>query len=176
MHGKDRAHVEVLDKRKPCGIVQALDLGILKTVIRRYPLVSLFLLLVDRDGYEYRVDELIDREKRLQPDLGGRQCIIAECAHQEVEVWALATADTYRNWSIDELRSERKPKDAFYRPYVLRRCIGRKPGNGREILGQEAARNINKLLARCPEVRNLEKRIADFIKNAEPSGEPYRGS
>jgi len=176
LHGKESAHVEVLEKLKPRGIVQALDVSILRMIIANHPMVSLFLLLVDRDRYERRVDELRDRERQLQPELGIRKCFIAECAHQELEVWALATVDIDRDWSISELRSEIKPKRRFYQPYVIIRGIDDELGEGREILGQEAARNIKTLLARCPEVRNLEKRIADFIRNAEPSGEPYRGS
>ncbi|MCL2825182.1 MAG: hypothetical protein FWD57_14425 [Polyangiaceae bacterium] len=175
MHGKESAHVEVLEKPKPRGIAQALDISILKMIIANHPMVSLFLLLVDRDGYEYRVEELREREKQLRPNLGVNRCLIAECAYQEVEVWALATVDVDRVWALAELRGELKPKDTFYYPYVVRRGIAGRLGDGRQILGQEAARNIKTLLARCPEVRNLEKRIADFIRNAEPSGEPYRG-
>jgi len=176
MHGKGTARVSVLRKRKPHGKKQAMDPGTLRDIVTSHKQYQLFLLIVDRDGDDNCAHALRDRERELHRDVGAGKCFIAECAHQELEVWALATVGDDRDWTIGELRSDNNPKGRLYYPYVVRRGIEGKVGEGRQILGQEAARNIKALLARCPEVRNLEKRIADFIRNREPSGEPYRGS
>jgi hypothetical protein len=127
---------------------------------------QLFVLCVDRDGHEPRRKILNELEERANDKLHypGR-CFIAEHAWQEIEVWALAGIDwrLKPQWKWEVIRSERDAKEHYFEPIVKSRNLIRSPGQGRRVLGAEAARNYPKVRQNCPEIRSLEERIRQWI-------------
>lgn len=165
--GKPRANVEICVNPRLRSVEQAMRLDRINEIIDQYPLVHLFLLVVDRDGDEHRrarLDNLqTEAAKRLPADRG----FFAEHAWQEVEVWALAGCDDLpKTWQWQDIRSERDPKEAYFNLYVERRGLQDEPGNGRRTLGQEAARRYSRIRQRCPEdVGALEERLRAWINS-----------
>jgi hypothetical protein len=127
---------------------------------------QLFILCVDRDGHEPRKRILNDLEERANRKLHyPRRCFVAEHAWQEVEVWALAGIHwkLKQNWTWEAIRSERDAKEHYFEPIARSRDLVNSPGRGRRVLGTEADRNYAEVRQNCPEVRNLEDRIRQWI-------------
>jgi hypothetical protein len=126
---------------------------------------DLFLFCVDRDGHEMRRGILDALEEKARSVLSPPRLFLAEHAWQEVEVWALAGIDwrLKPKWTWDAIRSERDPKEHYFEPIVKARGLLDSPGRGRAILGTEAARNYAKIRRNCPELRDLEERIRQWI-------------
>ncbi len=72
---------------------------------------SLFLLCVDRDGYEGQRAQLDHLEQQASSMLDTGKCFLAENAWQEVEVWVLAGHDMLDGRSWKEIRAEVNPKE-----------------------------------------------------------------
>jgi hypothetical protein len=66
-------------------------------------------------------------------------------------------------WSWKEIRGERDSKERYFEPVARARKLLDSPGQGRMILGQEATRHYSKIRQNCPEVRDLESRIKDWL-------------
>jgi hypothetical protein len=141
----------------------------IEEILDRFPSVNLFVLCVDRDGHEQRrgiLDRLEEKANHILQPTG--RLFLAEHAWQEVEVWALAGIDwrLKPKWTWDAIRRERDSKEHYFEPVVKDRGLTDAPGAGRATLGTEAARNYAKILQNCPEIRNLEDRIRQYIKRA----------
>ncbi|HSN98806.1 MAG TPA: hypothetical protein VLS89_10995 [Candidatus Nanopelagicales bacterium] len=176
--GKPRANVRVLTDPLLGGIDKALDLDVLRDdVLARYRgMVQLFLLLVDRDGKPGRGASLANVEREVRGALGGGRCLLAECAHQEIEVWALAGADDLpktQGWA--QVRAEMHPKEVYFEPYAASRGLSEEPGEGRDTLGREAASRLPRLKQLCPEIAHLASRVGAFVSQATCEGEPFDG-
>jgi hypothetical protein len=81
------ASVQVLQNPRLRSVQQALDPKILVNIIKSYPQEDLFLLLVDRDCDENRINKVKAREDEA---VGIGKWLIGCLAIEEVEMWALA--------------------------------------------------------------------------------------
>lgn len=144
------------------GINDALDSEILEEIVGRYgKIIDLFLLIVDRDDRPSRREKLNNIQCDISKKLERCRCLIAECAHQEVEVWGLAALDDLpSDWSWQELRSNRDPKEAYFDVYIKSNNIIDDVGKGRKAIGAKVSAGYQKIKSRCPEVKELEERIA----------------
>ncbi|MDM8545841.1 hypothetical protein [Candidatus Venteria ishoeyi] len=147
------------------GLGEALKWERLDEIIERYPMVKLFLLIVDRDCEQNRKQKLNNLEAKAiekfaaeRPATKSRY-FFAEHAWQEVEVWTLAgQADLPKNWSMKEIRADCDPKEAYYEPYK------RAHNKTRKTLGKEAAKNYRRIRQLCPEdIGGLEYRVNDLF-------------
>lgn len=147
-----RAKVLVCRNPRFRGIAECTNLELLKEkVIKAYPMVNLFLLLVDRDGKASRRDTLEYLEREVKPFLKEGQVFLAENAWQEVEVWALAGQELPSGWSWSEIREERDPKERFYVPLAKEKGVFEFPHEGRKQMMMDSLRNWQRMLTRCPE-------------------------
>lgn len=129
-------------------------------------MVSLFLLIVDRDCNEQRIARLRGLEQQASGALAGTDRIfLAEHAWQEVEVWLLAGCkDLPGEWSWKDVRADCHPKESFYSEYARRRGVLDSPSEGRDALGREAARNYQRIRKLCFEdIAALEERIRQAL-------------
>jgi hypothetical protein len=141
------------------GIAQAMSWDRLVEVFDMYPMVDLFLLLVDRDGEPNRRQSLNHLETRAAEHLGNDRQFLAEHAWQELEVWALAGHDL--PWPWQEVREERNPKEVYFLPYARSRGLLDEPGQGRKTLSMEAAAKYRRVRSRCKEdLETLEDRLS----------------
>jgi hypothetical protein len=138
---------------------------LLRDIIESYPQVDLFLFCVDRDGHEQRRQILDTLEHRAREILKPSRAFFAVLAAQEIEVWALAGIDwrLKRDWAWSSIRDERDPKEHYFEPIARRRRLLDSVGQGRKILGDEAARNYSRVRQNCPELRDLEDRIRAWL-------------
>jgi len=150
------AKIQICMKPHLTGVSQVLTWARLEEVFDLHKMVDLFVLAVDRDAEEGRVIRLTELEKQAKES--GRN-LIAENAWQEIEVWLLAgMKDFNATWS--EVRESRDPKEQYYIPYAQGRKVFSGPGEGRKILGREAASNYRRIRSKCPEdVERLEQRL-----------------
>ncbi len=135
--GRPQARVEVCRDPLLGDVAQATNWERINEIIDIYPMVDLFLLIVDRDGEEHRRARLDNIERLVAAILPVGRRFFAEHAWQEVEVWALAgCVDLPREWKWRAIRSECGPKEAYFNPYVGRRGLQNEPGGGRRTLGK----------------------------------------
>lgn len=163
-----RARVEVCQDPRLGGVSEALKWANIESIIKKYPMVDLFLLLVDRDGNEGRrltLDQVEHQAKGLIGD--RRRLFLAENAWQELEVWVLAGMnDLPAQWQWNAVRKETNPKEKYYLEYSTSRNLLSSPGEGRKTLGAEAGRQYQRIRKLCPEdVQSLEKRIGSWINS-----------
>ncbi len=135
--------------------------------------MDLFLLIVDRDGRAGRRQALAALEVRARQAIGNGKCFLAENAYQEIEVWALGGANLPTAWAWSEVRNHPNPKEAYFRPFAGSRDLLDEPGEGRQTLGQEAAKRLARVRALCPELDQLAERIQSFVTADSCSGAPF---
>jgi hypothetical protein len=128
--------------------------GQMDEVVELYPMVDLFVVVMDRDcdrdGHEAKLASLLDRH----PDKA-----VGCLAVQEVEVWMLAIQDSLPA-PIREIRDECDPKEAFAEPWLIDQGYsGADVGRGRKAAMRALATNYRRLRSRCPEVKALEATI-----------------
>lgn len=141
------------------GIAQAMSWDRLVEIFDIYPMVDLFLLLVDRDGDPNRRQSLNHLETRAAEHLGSGRRFLAEHAWQELEVWALAGHEL--PWPWQDVRAERNPKEVYFLPYARSRGLLDEPGQGRKTLSIEAAAKYRRVRSRCKEdLETLEARLS----------------
>ncbi|MBI2301828.1 MAG: hypothetical protein HYU66_23230 [Armatimonadetes bacterium] len=165
--GRPRANVEI-DRRERCrGYHQALDRDRLARVVDRHKHADLFLVVVDRDGDATRRGWLDEVERYARDVLRLDQHLLAENAHQEVEVWILAgMTDLPSGWAWQDVRSEPDSKARYFEPYVAQRGLSGGVGRGRQALAREAAGRYASILRRCPEdIGSLHHRIAAWLNH-----------
>lgn len=155
--GKPRAVVRVLSDPAAHGVDQVLKPDFLRLVLSRNPMTHLFLLCVDRDGRPGREEEVQHRERELTGHLTASQRFFGTAAHQEVEAWCLAGMDDPK-WS-QRVRAEPHCKEVYFHGLARARGVAGGPGEGREVLGREAARRYTSIRNRCQEVAALEERV-----------------
>lgn len=174
--GKPQTIVNVCQDSSIRCVSEATDVNKLIPLIERYEkTVDIFLLCVDRDGKESRCKELESREKQLTEKFDNRIKFIAENAWQELEVWILAGHDKFEEWrknkySWQDIRNEPNPKEAYYEPFAKYLGIFNrgKLGGGRKELGEEAAKNYQRIKQLCQEdVVNLESRIKVILNSTK---------
>jgi hypothetical protein len=162
--GKPHARVEICTDPVMGGISQALDWERIDEVIDMYPIVQVFLVLVDRDGKAGRRTALDGLETRADEKLSERRALFGENAWQEIEVWALAGQDLPSGWKWQEIRAEVNPKETYFEPLARQRGLTSEPGEGRTTMGREAAQNYARVRSLCREdIQALETRLKDWF-------------
>ena len=161
--GKPRAKVAIDESSRTKGVDHLLAPSNLARLIRIYPSVHLFLVVVDRDcdtGRRSTLDRLEhDAGRALKP---GRKVICAE-AWEELEVWILAGLDLPQGMTFSALRADCHPKERYFDPVVRQRRLELTPGRRRQPLAIEAVRRYRQMVSRCrPDLGTLETRIREF--------------
>ena len=134
-------------------------------VIDMYPMVKVFLLIVDRDGKPGRRNVLTKIENQASERFPADRTLLAENAWQEIEVWALAGQDDLpKSWKWQAIRDEEHPKEKYFDEIAESRGLLDEPGEGRTTLGREAASNYAKVRARCNEIAKLEGRLEEWLE------------
>jgi len=163
--GKPNANVRVCFDPLLGGIGEALKWNNIKEILDLYPMVHVFLLLVDRDGVPGRRQSLDSLETRAANVLDESRVLLAENAWQEIEVWAIAGQRLLRGWNWGHIRRDRDPKDNYFDPLATRRGLAQEPGGGRKTLGREAAANYARVRSRCKEdIGALEDRLGQWLE------------
>ncbi len=163
--GKPRAKVQMCLDPLLGGVDQATRWERIEEILDMYPMVHVFLLVVDRDGAAGRRQALDGLESKAKTFLGEGCTLLAENAWQEIEVWALAGQDLPSAWSWQAIRDEIHPKETYFAPLAEQRNLTNEPGQGRTTMGREAAGNYKRVRSRCLEdVANLENRLAAWVK------------
>lgn len=158
--GKKTARVEVCQDPLLGGVDQAMNWDELKIIIEMYPMVDLFLLIVDRDGNANRRGRLDSLERKAGSILRGRRRFLAENAWQEIEVWVLAGHRIPSEWKWRDIRSEIHPKELYFVPFARKMGVIDEPFEGRKALAAAAVRNFTRMRSRCREdLENLELRL-----------------
>lgn len=152
--GKPNAQVQVLMNPRAQGyeMIKAL----LPDVFERYRHFDLLLFLPDQDGRD-RAAEFANLEEQAAA-AGAR--LITCAAVQEVEAWLLAGHHDKLPESWPTVREDSALKERFFEPF-LNEYGDQGAGGGRERLMREALRNFDGLLARCPELRELQARLRE---------------
>ncbi len=103
-------------------------------------------------------------EAMLKAEFAPGCRFFAENAWQELEVWLLAGHDLPREWSWQEIRQERDPKERYFVPFARMRGVLGEPGGGRKSLAAEAASRYSRIRSLCPEdIAALEDKIRTGI-------------
>jgi hypothetical protein len=165
--GKPHARVEI-HRPRIRGWESVKKWETINEIIDKSQMVDLFVLCVDRDGHAERRMILDELEAKARKRLRPPRLFLAEHAWQEVEVWALAGINwrLKPKWTWEAIREERDPKEHYFKPIAKARGLLDSVGQGRELLGHEAARNYAKVRQNCPEVLDLETRIREWIDAA----------
>lgn len=162
--GKPKAVVQICRDPNFQGISECLKVDRLRAeVVERYPMVNLFLLIVDADGKLGRMDALNHVVSELRSDLKGR-ILLAEMVRQEVEILVLAGHNLNPGWNWGEIRSDPNVKNTYFNELVEREGTQSLPHQGRKLLMRTAIRNWNRIKSRCPEeTTELATRIKEII-------------
>ncbi len=159
--GKPRARVRICQEPLLGGIGKALKTERIAAVVKKHEgMTDIFILCVDRDGDTNRRQRLDSLEREF-----GRT-FFAENAWEELETWLLAGMDLPKGWRWQDVRAEVSVKENYFNPLAKQRDVASTPGEGREVLGEEAARNIPTIRQKCPEDFDaLAQRLETFINN-----------
>ena len=84
--GKPRAIIEICSDPRLRGVQRALDWAEIEAILDQYPMVELFLLIVDRDGQAGRRQQLDSIENNAGQRLRAGRLLLAENCWQELEV------------------------------------------------------------------------------------------
>jgi hypothetical protein len=146
------------------GVSEATKWERIEEVVNMYPMVQVFVLLVDRDGLEGRRIALDNLEQKANALLTVGRTFLSENAWQEIEVWAIAGQDLPSEWKWAEIRTEIHPKERYFESLAAQRKLQNEPGSGRKTLGKEAAMNYTRVRSRCPEdIQVLENRLKNWL-------------
>jgi hypothetical protein len=148
------------------GVGEALKWERLGEIVERYPMIDLFLLVVDRDGVPGRRAALDRLEECARNVLPEDRLFLGECAWQELEVWVLAGHDLRAAWVWADIQAEPHSKEVYFEPFARERGVADAPAGGRKALAEEAATRYTRIRLFCPELRSLESRTSDFLGRA----------
>ena len=153
--------VQILSNPRLRGIAQALDPARIANVVRKYPMVDLFLVMVDRDGDPKRPN--------IATTLEGTQPHLFVClAIEEIEVWMLAAHRDTLSTPWSEIRKEHHPKERFAHPFLAERAPKLDLGQGRSWAMRELGGKWKGVLSACEELEGLKQRIHEWIENPAP--------
>lgn len=149
--------VQVLSNPRLHGVSQALRADVLAEIVARYPMIDLFLVLVDRDAEPKRPSQANEREQE-HPDR-----LFVCLAIEEVEVWMLALHRDALGESWTEIRRERDPKERFAAPFLAARAPRLSPGGGRVWAMRALGARWKGVLQVCPELAELEQTLRGWL-------------
>lgn len=145
-----RAKVRVCQAPRLRGVGQARTMRIQEIVDQYKSMVDIFILCIDRDGVVSRRQALDDVERKVQ--VPSTCMFLAEAAWEEIETWTLAGLENLPpQWRWRDIRSEIDVKEAYFEPLVQMQRLEMSLGKGRQPLGLEAARRIDRILQLCHE-------------------------
>jgi hypothetical protein len=144
--------IQILSKPRLRGVSQALDANVLNDIVATYPMVDLFLVMVDRDG-DLRRPERVKALEREFPQL--LSCLAIE----EVEVWMLALHRESLSASWPDVRAEHHPKEHFAQPFLAAHAPKLDPGQGRAWAMRELGGKWKGVLSVCPELEEFSQRL-----------------
>ena len=131
------------------GVDEALKSSRIAEVMSRHGgMAHIVVLCVDRDGKLGRHLRLRQMERQFGTHL---RPFLAENAWEELETWVLAGLALPRGWRWADVRAEVQVKERYFDPVVRQRGVSDTPGEGRKLLGLEAARRIGAIRQKCPE-------------------------
>ena len=123
-------------------------------------MTDLFILCVDRDGDRGRRRRLDQIEGEFEGDI----FFLAENAWEEIETWVLAGLELPDEWNWRAVRSDIHVKERYFDVLAKARGVVDRPGGGRRVLGEEAARNIRTIRQKCRgDFDALAKRIEAVV-------------
>jgi hypothetical protein len=128
-------------------------------LLERYAHLDLVLFLPDADGKDRRAEF-----ERLEERAKQRGANLLCCAAvQEVEVWLLAghVEKLDRPWA--EVRQDVSVKETSFELLLRRFGDPKRPGGGRDVLMAQALHGHAGILERCPELRELERRLRALL-------------
>jgi hypothetical protein len=155
--GRLSPRIQVLSNPRLRGVAQALDGEILGDIVATYPMVDLFLVLVDRDGDARRLDVARQREAEQE----GRLFVCL--AIEEIEVWMLAVHREALEPRWSEVRSEIHPKERFAEPFLKANAPKLDPGAGRAWAMRDLGSRWKGVLQCCSEIEELRQRIEQWL-------------
>lgn len=135
------------------GVDQALRRETLEECVQRYPMMKLFLVLVDRDGKEGRAL----RAQELEASWPDK--LVVTLAVEEVEVWMLALHRESLDVPWREVREEHHPKERFAEPLLKSLGLQGSVGGGRKEAMRALGQGYDGLLKVCPELNELRSRL-----------------
>jgi hypothetical protein len=157
--GKPRAHVFVLPTPRTRGYAHA-KRTLTEDVLPGFR-ENLLLFLPDRDGRDLTA-ELVGLETRA----AAREVpvpLFCCAAVEEVETWLLAGHAEKLDDPWQVVRSDVSVKEHYFQPFLKRYATTRQLGAGRKHLMAEALLNYDAILARCPELFDLQNRIRQHL-------------
>jgi hypothetical protein len=148
--------IDVLTNPRLRGVAEALDSAKLADIVATFPMIDLFLVIVDRDGVRTRHATAAAREAEHP-----RRLLVC-LAIEEIEVWMLAIhKDLGTPWR--EIRNEAHPKERFAIPFLNERAPKLDLGQGRTWAMRELGGQWRGVLERCPEIRDLKQRLEIWL-------------
>ena len=147
--GKGRIQVEICRAPLLGGVDEALKSSRMAEVMNRHGgMFDILVLCVDRDGNLGRHLRLRQMERQFGTH---RRAFLAENAWEELETWVLAGLALPSGWRWADVRAEVQVKERYFDPVARQRGVSDTPGEGRKLLGLEAARRIGAIRQKCPE-------------------------
>lgn len=151
------ARVEPLRDPHLRGIDEALDEETIRHVMDRYPMIDLFLLVLDRDCDREKVVARGRAREALSPK------IVVAFAFEELETWLLALhrSDLAEAWGA--VRGHCDPKERWALP-LLEKFGGRGAvGGGRKAAMRALSGQWRSLLTLVPELAELKERLGERL-------------
>ncbi len=155
--GRSSSRINVLTNPRLRGVAQALDSAILADVVETYPMIDLFLVLVDRDGDARR--HAVARRREAEQE--GRLFVCL--AIEEIEVWMLAVHREALGVAWSEVRAEIHPKERFAQPFLKDNAPKLDPGAGRAWAMRDLGARWKGVLQCCSEIDELRQRIEQWL-------------
>ncbi|HLO51689.1 MAG TPA: hypothetical protein VK211_24970 [Kamptonema sp.] len=155
--GKQNAQVEVLGNPRVEGYNHAKKL--MSGIIERYAHKDLLLFIPDADGKDRSQEFVIIETEATEKDV--RLFCCAAC--QEVEAWLLAGHLDKLNKPWSEIHADVSVKENFFADFLSSYGNAKAAGGGREALMLETLQNYRGLLDRCPELKELQRRIQNLL-------------
>lgn len=153
--------IQVLSNPRLRGVDQALNRAKLAEVVETYPMIDLFLVLVDRDGQTGRHAEAMARENEHPNRLFV--CLAIE----EVEVWMLAIHRDVIGHNWTNVRAEHHPKERFAHPFLAEHAPKLDLGGGRAWAMRPLGQKWKGVLDVCPELAELRRRVSSWLERAD---------
>ncbi len=147
--------IKILLRPRLRGVSEALDSLKLAGVVGSFPMVDLFLVIVDRDGVESR--QALARAREAEHPRRLMACLAVE----ELEVWMLACHSEAFAWR--DVRAEIHPKQRFANPFLKERAPQLDAGQGRTWAMRALSGQWRGVLERCPEIKELKQRIESWL-------------
>lgn len=152
--GKPNAQVRVLDNPRVQGFDEARK-ALRGELVDKYQWMNLWIFMPDADRAAPAAMTALEEEL-------GRQGVKLLCcpAEPEVEIYAAAPFRSEIGVSWAEARSHPQFKEVIFAPLLTTHGDLRRPAGGRDLMFNEALKNLPQLMSLCPELALLRRRIA----------------